>query len=201
MQSHSSHASPRSTRFLPGLLLLCLFFLCGLASPLSAQLGAFTTSSDGSGVTITGYSGAGGNVTIPSQFGGLPVQSIGSGAFLNCVSLTGVTIPASVTSIDSNAFGYCTHLSGVTIPGGVASIGSGAFQYCSSLASVTMLSGVASIGDSAFSQCTQLTSVTIPASVTSIGDDAFGFCSSLATVTIPAGVTHIGDGCSSIAAA
>ena len=46
--------------------------------------------------TITGYVGNGGNVTISNTLGGYPVTSIGSLAFSNCESITGIIIPSSV---------------------------------------------------------------------------------------------------------
>ena len=45
-----------------------------------------------SGVSITGYTGRGGDVTIPRTINGLPVTSIGGGAFSGCTSLTSITI-------------------------------------------------------------------------------------------------------------
>ena len=72
-----------------------------------------------------------GTIHIPSSvtYNGktYSVTSIGSGAFLNCLSLTSVTIPNSVTSIGSYAFQGCSSLTSVTIPSSVWSIGSGAF--------------------------------------------------------------------------
>ena len=52
---------------------------------------------DGS-VTITGYTGDGGDVVIPSVIDGKPVTSIGDYAFEKCTGLTSVTIPDSVTN-------------------------------------------------------------------------------------------------------
>ena len=101
------------------------------------------------------------------------LTSIGEDAFLNCRSLTSVTIPNSVTSIGKGAFSYCESLTSVTIPNGVTSIGLGAFYSCSSLTSVTIPNSVTSIGYRAFLDCSSLTSVTIPNSVTSIGSEAF----------------------------
>jgi hypothetical protein len=98
----------------------------------------YSETENGNSITITGYKGAEGNVIIPSKIKGKPVTSIGNGAFRNCTSLTGVTIPNSVTSIQTEAF-YCTSLTSVTIPESVTSIGMNAFTLCDSLISVTFL--------------------------------------------------------------
>ncbi|NBS55200.1 hypothetical protein EBT23_06570, partial [bacterium] len=59
----------------------------------------FTYTTNNGEVTITGYTGSGGNLVIPGTIEGNPVTSIGGGAFLGLSSLTSVTIPDSVTSI------------------------------------------------------------------------------------------------------
>ena len=133
------------------------------------------------------YSGAGGEVAIPST-----VDTIGRGAFSGCRGLTSVTIPDGVTSIGDYAFYNCSGLTSVTISSGVTSIGNYSFGYCSGLTSVTIGSGVTSIGSGAFGYCNGLTSVIIPDGVTSIGDAAFYACSGLTSVTIGSGVTSIG---------
>ncbi|MBQ3085827.1 MAG: leucine-rich repeat domain-containing protein [Clostridia bacterium] len=115
------------------------------------------------------------------------------GAFSDCTSLTGVTIPDSITSIGASTFSGCTALTSVTIPDSVTSIGNYAFENCTSLTSVTVPDSVTSIGNSTFSGCTALTSVTIPDSVTDIGNYAFENCTSLTSVTIPDSVTGIGN--------
>jgi hypothetical protein len=130
----------RTWPVLLGLLLL------GAPAAVQAQ---FSYTTNAGAITITGYSGHGGAVTIPASTNGHPVTSIGDEAFLNCTSLTNITIPNGVTNIGNSAFEACTSLAGVTIPGSVTSIGQDAFA------------------------ATSLTSVTIPGSVTSIGQDAF----------------------------
>ncbi len=76
---------------------------------------------------------------------------IAGSAFSGCASLSGITIPDSVTSIGWNAFSGCTSLTSITIPDGVTSIGGDAFYGCEALKSITIPDGVTSIGDSAFS--------------------------------------------------
>ena len=119
------------------------------------------------------------------------VKSIGKEAFRNCIALTDITIPASVTKIGGWAFDGCDRLKSITIPSNVKSIGECAFRDCTGLTNITIPSSVKSIGWSAFLGCTGLTSITIPDTVTSIGQSAFCDCSNLTSVTIPDGVTEI----------
>ena len=107
------------------------------------------------------------------------VTSIGWRAFINCKSITNITIPNSVTSIEEYAFESCTSLTSITIPNNVTNIGEYAFDCCTSLKSITIPNSVTSIGENAFSGCESLTSITISKSVTSIKTEAFLGCNSL----------------------
>jgi hypothetical protein len=77
----------------------------------------YTINSDGITLTITGYTGSGGAVTIPDSINFLPVEIIGDDAFLLCTSLTSVTMPNSVTSIGYGAFYTCPSLTNVYFTG------------------------------------------------------------------------------------
>ena len=114
------------------------------------------------------------------------VDTICSGAFWNCSSLTSVVIGDSVTSIGNRAFGSCDNLTSVVIGDSVTStsIGDYVFSSCIGLTSVVIGNGVTSIGAWAFMDCSGLTSVIIPDSVTSIGVNAFYGCSGLTSVYI-----------------
>ena len=90
-----------------------------LPAAVQAQF-AFTTNNGA--LTIAKYTGDGGDVTIPDTTNGLLVTAIGDGAFNNCTSLTGITIPNSVTNIGDFVFANCTNLIGITIPAGVTNI-------------------------------------------------------------------------------
>jgi len=94
-------------------------------------------------------------------------------------------IPESVTGIGSDAFAECRSLTGIEIPAGVTDIGEFAFYYCSGLTSIGIPAGVTTIGEYAFSGCSSLTDIEIPDSVTSISDTAFYELTSLTIWGLP----------------
>ena len=104
---------------------------------------------NGSGVEITRYTGNATQWVIPAEIQGLPVVSIGAGAFYGCDILTSITIPSSVTSIGDGAFWNCSSLTSITIPSSVISIGGYAFRGNSSLTNIT-LSHRTQVGNNAF---------------------------------------------------
>ena len=121
-----------------------MLLLLLLAVPAVAQA-QFTYTTNNGTITITGYTGPGGTVAIPSTINGLPVTSVGGyvdsyfnwrGAFQGNQSLTNVTIPDSVASIGTAAFASCSSLTSVTVPDSVTSIGDRAFSACTSLTNV-----------------------------------------------------------------
>lgn len=171
-------------------LLLPLLFLVLVPAVGQAQF-AYTTN--GGAITITKYTGLGGDVTIPSMTNSLPVTRIGKAAFSGSITVTGITIPTSVTNIGGLAFRNCTNLTSVTIPSSVTSIGWGAFSFCTRLTNISIPASVTQIGYKTFYFCTNLTNVTIPNTVTQIGALAFYSCINLTTVTIPNSVTIIRD--------
>ena len=126
-------------------------------------------------VTITGYNGSSTNVVIPSEIYGMPVRSIGDGAFQYNETLKDVIIPDGVTSIEYCAFQGCTSLTNIDIPDSVENIGEAAFIFCSSLKGIDIPAGVEHIGVMAFGDCTSIKSVTIPSTVRWVEDQAFGF--------------------------
>ncbi|TGE31851.1 leucine-rich repeat protein [Desulfosporosinus sp. Sb-LF] len=131
---------------------------------------------------ITGYTGTGGDVTIPNSLGGFPVTSIGYQAFAYYSILTSVSIPESVTSIGDRAFINCTGLTSITIPQGVTSIGNVTFAGCTGLTTISIPAGVASIGNDVFDGCTGLSAIRFN-SATTIIDGSY---------TIPAATKIIG---------
>ena len=84
-------------------------------------------------IIITGCDKDATDIVIPNCIEDKKVSRIAYCAFMNCESLTSVTIPDSVTNIGDNAFASCTSLTSVTIPSSVIRIGNNAFWDCSSL--------------------------------------------------------------------
>ncbi len=160
---------------------------------------------DGEAV-ITKYTGIGGDVTIPETLRIYPVTAIEVYAFIDCDTLTSVTIPDGVRDIGSFAFSGCDNLTGIWVSEGNANYASdekGAllnkektelFRVPQAIAgSYTIPDSVIGIYDAAFDFCTNLTSVTIPNGVTTIGYSVFNGCVGLRNVMIPDSVTVIRD--------
>ena len=173
-------------------------WLLALMAEMQAQ--DFTYASADGTITITGYTGPGGNVTIPGTIAGLPVTSISDNAFRGVTVLTGVTIPDSVTNLGEQAFFGCSSLASLSIGNGITMIRGGAenglglggtFQNCTSLTRVMIPDSVTNIGDGtetiggpagAFFYCTSLTNVTVGRGLTYLGLGAFSWCTNLAGV-------------------
>lgn len=112
-------------------------------------------------ITITGYTGPGGDVTIPEIVNGMAVTSVGDWVFQDCTNLTSVTMGNGVTSIGVWAFGNCTSLTSVSIGNSVTSIGESTFKGCTNLATVKIGRSVAAIGLQSFECCTALTTIAV----------------------------------------
>lgn len=88
--------------------------------PANAELRAewleLSLSEDGAFYTVTGVSdGFSGELSIPSDHAGKPIQAIADRAFYNNVGVTSVAIPASIERIGEGAFAMCEGLTSIAV--------------------------------------------------------------------------------------
>ena len=173
------------------LLIFLAFLLQGLL-PALAQF-SYNTNADGSSITITGYTGVSGSVTIPTNINGFAVNAIGAYVFDAVIQadagLTNVVIPDSVTSIGDSAF-YRSPVTSITLSRNITNLGETIFFYAS-LTSVTIPNGLTNLGYAMFEGCTNLTNVVFPNSVIGLGELAFASCGSLSNITLPDNIISI----------
>ena len=151
------------------------------------------------------------NVTYESKT--YTVVAFGEEAFKDCTELTSVAFEygedaSAFTEIKARAFMGCTSLSGYTIPRTVTAIGEQAFEGCTAMGYVdseqNALYEVASrvIQRRAFAGCTNLGMMFFPTGVTAIGEEVCAGCTKLYQVNIPKSLTSIGTkafyGCSAM---
>ncbi len=57
-----------------------------------------------------------GEITIPSEHGGVPIDTIPADAFKGCNAITSIVVPESITTIGEGAFNGCSSLRSITLP-------------------------------------------------------------------------------------
>ncbi len=126
------------------------------------------------------------------------VANIMDEAFLDCINLTSITIPASVKGIGDFSFEGCDSVESVYISDIAAwctifdsclarnPLGNDGKLYLNGklVTDLVIPEGVTEIGPCAFAEYDSLTSVTIPDSVTYIGEFAFAHCNGLVSINI-----------------
>ena len=147
-------------------------------------------SVNGGTVSVDGFNTPSDDLEIPPQIDGMPVTRISDGAFQG-TSIRSVRLPYGLTQIGANAFADCVNLTELSLPDSVTAVGTYAFSG-SGVSALRLSSGMTEIGESAFYGCACLPKIIIPDSVSVIGKNAFAECSVLQTVCIPTSVTRIG---------
>ena len=166
-------------------------------------------------VCITGYSGEGGNVSVPAEIDGKSVTALGDEVFWYMEEVASVTLPDGIEYIGARVFQSCTSLKEIYLPDTVTEIGDACFQGCTSLAEINIPANLVYVGAFAFDEtpwvtqfdgCTSIIlggrvfykyvanedKVVIPEGVVCISDNAFDG-KSLSFVKIPDSVAFIGD--------
>ena len=138
---------------------------------------------------------------------GTPTK-IGDSAFRDCVNISSVIIPPSVTFIGENAFSGCLKLQQVHISdlsawckiqfGNWLSTPLGEtgqlFLNNSLVESIVIPNDVTKIGEYTFYNCSTLDTIVLPNELTEIGTRAFWACSNLKKIVIPNSVETIMTG-------
>src|SRR2546426_270064 len=92
-----------------------------LVGELQAQDFAYTNTNGT--ITITGYTGSGGDVLIPATIDGFTHLGGALGAFYGCSGLTNVTIGKGLAYLGAGAFNYCNNLPSVYFQGNAPTLG------------------------------------------------------------------------------
>lgn len=166
-----------------------------MSSPVATRSQDFTyttNSPDTNTVTITGYTGSGGAVEIPSNILGKAVTRLGNSSFEFCGSLTSIIIPDSVTIIGASAFHGCSNLANAVIGNGVTDIYGMAFVGCV-LTNAVIGDSVTNIGEIAFFDCFRDANLVIGDGITNIGYPLIDF-GNVANLILGKGFTKIQDG-------
>ena len=150
----------QSSRSAISAFILSIGLFCFVGSVNADQWGDWKYTSDGTNVTITGYTGTNTDIIIPDVISNKTVVAIGGEAFYYS-GITSVVFPPSITTIGYDAFHYCFSLTNACLP-----------------------INIVHIGYFAFASCFSLKSVYIPASLTDLGSEVFGFCTGLTDITV-----------------
>lgn len=173
-----------------------------VGDPLQGKDGgfSFTTNSRGA-AAITGYTGPGGEIVIPSQIGGIPVACVHSLSVAATAAVTHITIPAGIAHLDyaSGLLCHGTTLADISVHPDNPVYGSvegvlydrkrtSLLRYPPGRAGIYVIPAiVTNIAAEAFRGCVHLTSIAIPAGVTNIDGGAFSQCRGMTSIVVAAG--------------
>lgn len=126
-------------------------------------------------------------VSIPTT-----CREIGGGAFSGCTNIRTFDFK-NVTTFGPLAFVDCSSLSSVTLANGTNTIPSLCFENCSGIKSLSLPNSIITIGEMAFYNCSNLTGhITLPSSLVTLDNNAF-YNTNFSSVTLPSNLATIGQ--------
>ncbi len=148
---------------------------------------------DNSSVSVCGWNGSNGNVSIPAVINNRKVVEIESQSFMDNSDIVTVNFSngTNLERIGTFAFSGCSLSGNIIIPQNVANIGTAAFEDCANLQIVEFKSAASAIPAQCFNRCSSLLKVTLNSNIVSIGNLAFANCPALEYLFIPNSVTSI----------
>lgn len=153
----------------------------------------YRNSSQGSGLTVCGFSGSTDHTVIfQNRNAGKPVIEVGSGLFEG-KNIEEVIITEGYQYIGKKAFSQNERLHQVVMPYTLLEIGDYAFEGCHNLRRITLTERLERIGEGAFKD-TGLKTIVFPKSLYYIGADTFAGCTEMDKIKIPANIDRISDG-------
>lgn len=129
---------------------------------------------------------------ITKIYVGENVETIDNWAFMDCLALESVSLPAGLKSLKLAVFSGCTALYDIALPDKLAELGNSTFYNCTSLVVMGVPDGISDLPAGCFNSCTSLGSVVLPAGLQSIGEEAFKNCTSLTAVALPEALKTVG---------
>ena len=131
----------------------------------------YSVNTDGT-ITLEEYLGTETEITVPAEYDGYKVSTIGTDAFSGA-GLERVTIEEGITTLQEYAFRSNTKLVEVNLPRTLKTIGDAAFINCSKLEQLIIPRSVTKIGMGLVQRCTELKEVVIFKEATTIGGSMF----------------------------
>ena len=108
-----------------------------------------------------------GKLVIPATYNSLPVTRVASYGFKDCVYLTGVVLPDSVTTLGENAFRNCIQLKRADLSN-IEEILPNAFNGCRNLETTVISENLTTYSLNVFKGCPLLKEIRLPAMVEEI---------------------------------
>ena len=132
-----------------------------------------------------------GNPSLTKVVLPITIESIGTGAFEECIELTAVEIPygSLLTHLGESVFAY-TGLKNIKFPEGITELPRFTFRECRKLEQVILPESLVKIGISAFIYCQSLKAIELPKGLREIDISAFAYCG-LKRISLPDRVVSI----------
>ena len=151
-----------------GVLLLVVAMLVSVCAA-----GAADYTFDPMDYIVTGYSGAGGDVVMPPEIDGCPVEVVDSSVFYGNETITSLTFPDTMLTLGSSNVYFMEQLAQAVLPGTLTAIDDYNFYSCPLLESVVIPSRVAYIGEHCFYSCENLREICFEGETPVIAPECF----------------------------